>query len=79
MEDAAFTPAQTARLLRSVIVGCHRDRVLVPDLDVSGPDVPGVPTADIHRRCVEIEHRLNFTFVEILPSHPLPSETLAAS
>ena len=48
VENAAFTPAQTARLLRSIIAGRHRDRVLVPDLVVSGPDVPGVPTADTY-------------------------------
>jgi len=48
LEDAAFTPAQTARLLRSIVAGRHRDQVLVPDLVVSGPDVPGVPTADTY-------------------------------
>jgi hypothetical protein len=48
LESEAFTPAQSARLLRSIIAGRHRDRVLVPDLVVSGPDVPGVPTADTY-------------------------------
>lgn len=48
LEAAAFTPDQTARLLRSVIAGRSRDRVLMPDLVVSGPDVPGVPTADTY-------------------------------
>lgn len=48
LEQAAFTPAQTARLLHSIVAGRHRDRVLVPDLVVSGPDVPGVPTADTY-------------------------------
>jgi phosphatidylserine/phosphatidylglycerophosphate/cardiolipin synthase-like enzyme len=48
LENAAFTPAQIARLLRSIIAGRHRDRILVPDLVVSGPDVPGVPTADTY-------------------------------
>jgi phosphatidylserine/phosphatidylglycerophosphate/cardiolipin synthase-like enzyme len=48
LENAAFTPSQTARLLRSIVAGRHRDRVLVPDLVVSGPDVPGVPTADTY-------------------------------
>jgi phosphatidylserine/phosphatidylglycerophosphate/cardiolipin synthase-like enzyme len=48
LENAAFTPTQTSQLLRSVIAGRHRDRVLVPDLVVSGPDVPGVPTADTY-------------------------------
>jgi phosphatidylserine/phosphatidylglycerophosphate/cardiolipin synthase-like enzyme len=48
LEKAAFTPAQIARLLHSIVAGRHRDRVLVPDLVVSGPDVPGVPTADTY-------------------------------
>ena len=48
LENAAFTPAQIARLLRAIVAGRHRDRVLVPDLVVSGPDVPGVPTADTY-------------------------------
>jgi len=48
LENAAFTPAQTARLLRAIVAGRHRDRILVPDLVVSGPDVPGIPTADTH-------------------------------
>ena len=48
LENAAFTPVQIARLLHSIVAGRHRDRVLVPDLVVSGPDVPGVPTADTY-------------------------------
>ena len=48
LENTAFTPAQIARLLRSVIAGRYRDRALIPDLVVSGPDVPGVPTADTY-------------------------------
>jgi len=48
LENAAFTPAQIARLLRSIVAGRHRDRILMPDLVVSGPDVPGVPTSDTH-------------------------------
>lgn len=48
LENAAFTPGQIARVLRSVVAGRHRDRALVPDLVVSGPDVPGVPTADTY-------------------------------
>lgn len=48
LEAAAFTPAQIARLLRAIVAGRHRDRILVPDLVVSGPDVPGVPTADTY-------------------------------
>jgi phosphatidylserine/phosphatidylglycerophosphate/cardiolipin synthase-like enzyme len=48
LEDASFTPAQIARLIRAIVAGRLRDRVLVPDLVVSGPDVPGVPTADTY-------------------------------
>jgi phosphatidylserine/phosphatidylglycerophosphate/cardiolipin synthase-like enzyme len=48
LEAAAFTPCQIARLVHSVIAGRYRDRVLIPDLVVSGPDVPGVPTADTY-------------------------------
>ena len=48
LENASFTPAQIARLLRSIVAGRHRDRILVPDLVVSGPDVPGIPTADTY-------------------------------
>lgn len=46
LEQEAFTPVQIARLLHSVVTGRYRDRLIVPDLVVSGPDVPGVPTAD---------------------------------
>ena len=48
LEDAQFNPAQIARLLQCIVAGRHRDRVLVPDLVVSGPDVHGVPTADTY-------------------------------
>ena len=48
LEKAAFTPAQIALCVRSIVAGRHRDRILVPDLVVSGPDVPGVPTADTY-------------------------------
>lgn len=48
LETAAFTSAQIARLFRAILAGRQRDRVLVPDLVVSGPDVPGVPTADTY-------------------------------
>ena len=48
LESASFNPAQIARLVRSIVVGRQRDRILVPDLVVSGPDVPGVPTSDTH-------------------------------
>ncbi len=48
LEDAEFTPCQVARLLFSIVASRHRDRVLIPDLVVSGPDVPGVPTADTY-------------------------------
>jgi phosphatidylserine/phosphatidylglycerophosphate/cardiolipin synthase-like enzyme len=48
LEKAEFRPAQIARLLRSIVASRQRDRVLVPDLVVSGPDVPGVPTSDTY-------------------------------
>ena len=48
LEETAFTSIQIARLLRSVVAGRYRDRTLIPDLVVSGPDVPGVPTADTY-------------------------------
>lgn len=48
LENEAFTPTQIGRLLHSIVAARHRDRVLVPDLVVSGPDVPGVPTADTY-------------------------------
>lgn len=48
LETAAFTPVQIARLIRAIVAGRQRDRVLVPDLVVSGPDLPGVPTADTY-------------------------------
>lgn len=48
LEQAEFTPAQIGRVFHSIVAGRHRDRVLVPDLVVSGPDVPGVPTADTY-------------------------------
>ena len=48
MEAAGFTPGQVHRLLEAVVAGRERDRLLVPELVVSGPEVPGVPTADTH-------------------------------
>lgn len=48
LENAAFTPTQVALCVRSVVAGRHRDRILIPDLVVSGPGVPGVPTADTY-------------------------------
>ena len=39
---------QAARLVHAVIAGRARDQILAPDLVVSGPDVPGVPTADTY-------------------------------
>jgi phosphatidylserine/phosphatidylglycerophosphate/cardiolipin synthase-like enzyme len=48
LEKEAFTPVQIGRLLHSIVAGRRRDRILVPDLVVSGPDVPGVPTADTY-------------------------------
>ena len=46
LEAGSFTPLQIERLLHAVIAGRERDNVLAPELVVSGPDVPGVPTAD---------------------------------
>lgn len=46
LEQAGFSPEQIERLLHSVVAGRERDQLLAPDLVVSGPDVPGVPTAD---------------------------------
>ncbi len=48
MEAAGFTPGQVHRLLEAVVAGRERDRVLMPELVVSGPEVAGVPTADTH-------------------------------
>src|SRR5690349_2467677 len=47
-EDDGFTPCQAAKLIRAIIAGRRRDQILVPDLVVSGPDIPGVPTADTY-------------------------------
>ncbi len=44
----AFNQCQVARMLRAVGAGRAREQFLAPDLVVSGPDVPGVPTADTH-------------------------------
>ncbi len=43
-----FNLPQAARLIHAVIAGRARDQILAPDLVVSGPDVPGVPTADTY-------------------------------
>jgi phosphatidylserine/phosphatidylglycerophosphate/cardiolipin synthase-like enzyme len=48
LEAAGFSPGQTRRLVAAVISGRERDQILAPDLVVSGPDVPGVPTADTY-------------------------------
>jgi hypothetical protein len=48
LEEAGFAPGQIARLLYAVVAGRERDQVLAPELVVSGPDVPGVPTADTY-------------------------------
>ena len=45
---AVFSASQVARMLRAVGAGRAREQILAPDLVVSGPDVPGVPTADTH-------------------------------
>lgn len=48
LEKAGFTSEQIERVLHTVIAGRERDQILAPDLVVSGPDVPGVPTADTY-------------------------------
>ena len=48
LEEQKFSSTQTAKLIRSVVSGRQRDQTLVPDLVVSGPDVPGIPTADTY-------------------------------
>jgi len=48
LEGDSFSPGQIAYLLRAIVAGRHRDRLLIPDLVVSGPDVPGVPTSDTY-------------------------------
>ncbi len=48
LTSATFTPAQVARLVLAVGAGRAREQILAPDLVVSGPDVPGVPTADTY-------------------------------
>ncbi len=48
LESDGFTPKQSARLISAVLAGRERDRTLMPDLVMSGPDVAGVPTADTH-------------------------------
>lgn len=48
MEETGFSPEQLERLLHAVVNGRTRDQVLMPDLVVSGPDLPGIPTADTH-------------------------------
>jgi phosphatidylserine/phosphatidylglycerophosphate/cardiolipin synthase-like enzyme len=48
MSDSGFSPKQSAQLIRAVIAGRAREQILAPDLVVSGPDVPGVPTADTY-------------------------------
>ncbi len=48
LEVAGFTSKQVARLLQAIASGRQRDRMLMPDLVVSGPDVPGVPTGDTY-------------------------------
>jgi phosphatidylserine/phosphatidylglycerophosphate/cardiolipin synthase-like enzyme len=48
LTGGGFTLPQAARLIHAVIAGRARDQILAPDLVVSGPDVPGVPTADTY-------------------------------
>ena len=48
LETGAFSAEQIERLIRAVVTGRDHDRVISPELVVSGPDVVGVPTADTH-------------------------------
>jgi phosphatidylserine/phosphatidylglycerophosphate/cardiolipin synthase-like enzyme len=48
LESDGFTPKLSARLIAAVLAGRERDRMLMPELVMSGPDVAGVPTADTH-------------------------------
>lgn len=48
LHDLDFTPNQIAKTLESIVAGRQRERSIIPDLVVSGPDVPGVPTSDTH-------------------------------
>lgn len=48
LETRGFGAEQTERLVHAVVSGRDRDRLLLPELVVSGPDVAGVPTADTH-------------------------------
>ncbi len=48
LEGASFSAAQIERVLHAIIASRERDKTLAPDLVVSGPEVPGVPTADTY-------------------------------
>jgi phosphatidylserine/phosphatidylglycerophosphate/cardiolipin synthase-like enzyme len=48
LEMEHFRPSQIGRILRSVVEGRQRRRFEAPDLVVSGPDLPGVPTSDTY-------------------------------
>ena len=48
LESDGFTSKQSARLITAVLAGRQRDRLLMPEIVMSGPDVAGVPTADTH-------------------------------
>jgi hypothetical protein len=48
LEGAGFSAAQIERVLHAIIASRERDQTLMPDLVVSGPEVPGVPTADTY-------------------------------
>jgi phosphatidylserine/phosphatidylglycerophosphate/cardiolipin synthase-like enzyme len=48
MEGEGFSASQIERLIHATIAGRERDQMLTPDLVVSGPEVPGIPTADTH-------------------------------
>lgn len=63
LQQSAFTNAQIARLLRSIIAGRGRDCFLIPDLVVSGPDVPGVPTSDTYAVVQSLFHEAQHEIV----------------
>lgn len=48
LETTGFSTTQIERLLHAVVAARERDKTLAPELVVSGPEVPGVPTADTY-------------------------------
>lgn len=63
LESDGFSPKQSARLISAVLAGRERDRMLMPELVMSGPDVAGVPTADTHSMVQSLFHQAE---VEVL-------------